>query len=318
MLQVKELPPFTRRNSELRARLKPLDLKAAPSAKLLRSNIRFGVEIETEGWKSSPAQTAGLAPWWEFKADGSLRGDDAVESVTTPLQGRRLVAGVTKFCKTLRGCKKPFSYRCSTHLHMNVLDLPVDKLEVLILLTLCADNFFFAAGEAERASNYNCRPISLMGEEIEELARASVDISHHMRSGQYDVILGDRNRYVGVNWAALWKFGTVEFRHFPGNADADKIIWWINLCQQLYIFSEQHTLKEVIDLVAAGIEAFGTAVFSKEFKKLRYDADVMDWGEVVGLMLLFKQTHKTLRLRHEAKTITFDAALRQKYVYIGD
>lgn len=249
-----------------------------------------------------------LGKWWAFKQDGSLRGGNAVEAVSHPLKGTMLVQGVRKLCKAMEQPRDPFGFRCSTHLHMNLLDMDIKRIPTLALLSLLADNLFFQAGGGERRINYNCRPASLVADEVDAIAQMCFGLERG--NDQPPQLLNERNRYLGTNWAALYKFGTVEYRHFPGCRDAATILWWVELCSNLYTAAEKLTVEDVLACAEKGPEAFIHTVFGEMDPRLAYQEWEQDWEETLETTTQFIGTYDAM----EGNDKTLHGFLKSEYI----
>ena len=256
--------------------------RSQPCSTDFGTDVLFGLEIESEGIQ----RTGGLAPrLWQTKSDGSLRGDYRLECVTYPLSGERLREAIRQYCANAQEASEPFSWRCSSHIHMNCLNLTAKQVAALMLLTYATDNYFYAAGDDARRCNYNCRPASLllpMAEFLGELARCF----HRGALQKAFRLLGGRAngrgepRYVGMNWWSLRKFGTVEFRHFPGTRDEEQLSRWIRMCGKLYAAAIKYgNIPRVATLLADGPDRFGEEVFGSDWSRMTYDTHLQDWQE---------------------------------------
>lgn len=254
----------------------------------------------------------GLSYWWKTVGDGSLRGELATEAVSQILYGTDALAALDNYEVVSAAHKEHFTFRCSTHIHLNMLDLPIQKFPVLALVTLGADNFLYAAGNRARHSNYNCRPLSLLAASVEALAISM----YHLAQGAPLIALHhlpEHLRYQGTNWTALGKHGTLEFRHFPGERSAARIVQWLNLVFGMYTYAERHTYDDVIELLTLGPEAFCADVFQGEMYDLLYEGCEADWTETEDMVEDF-QSYFT----EASKTQTFDSMLRSSYFLIGE
>lgn len=307
MSLLKNLEPFTEFQRRLTNNLTDFEHKA--SRVLTHSDCIYGIEVETETWRPEAAHQLKMHPYWHFTRDGSLRGDWAMEAVSVPMRGTTLVRAVRMLCSYLN--EKPFSYRCSTHVHLNLLDLDAKQLPSLALTCLLTDNLLFTAGGGERRGNYNCRPASVLFDEVELLANLSYHLAAHDNLGDHAARgFGERDRYLGTNFAALFKFGTVEFRHFPGTTSAKKLIGWCNLIGDIYEFATHHNVNEIMDLADEGVEVFGTEVFGGEFRTLTYREVDEDWVEALDTAFHFTAT----LARAAAGRKSFHGLLEAEYV----
>lgn len=262
-------------------------VESRTSKVLKHSNCIYGIEVESEQWGPSAETKDGLRTWWHFTGDGSLRGMLAMEAVSRPLKGTALVQGVRKLCRAINEeVEDAFTYRCSTHIHLNLLSMKQEYFPSLALTTILADNFLFQAAGGGRRGNYNCRSASVVMEEIEQLAVLSYHIAHNGTLGAPGQrlfgaggALGERNRYMATNFAALMKFGSVEFRHFPGSQKANEILGWCDLVGDIYAYASKTKVDNVYSLANKGYKEFLKTVFPDEHRALTYREAEQDWAE---------------------------------------
>lgn len=239
-----------------------------------------GVEIESEGIRRFDVDSN----LWELKRDDSLRGEFRLEAVTRPLCGDALLYALYCYEHNARRFTDPFSWRCSTHLHFNLLELTPQEVASLALITFAADNYFYAAGAEARRENYNCRPLSLLIPTAETLGEFARRMSRGHATRAVDGLRdreGGIHRYAGMNWFAIRTFGTLEIRHFPGSADMRQIVRWINLGTRLIHAARTYSMDDVVRLIDDGENAFGRAIFGDEWRNLAYDNHEQDWTEVL-------------------------------------
>ena len=149
--------------------------------------------------------------------------------------------------------------------------MDIEHLPSMGLLTILCDNMLFEAGGGQRELNYNSRPISLVSKELEAVALWARNPEVE------DVRIDPHARYIGTNWAAIEKFGTAEFRHFPGCSDPKLLIWWTNLLCRMYSHAEAHSIDELMEISVEGHKALGRAVFGGDYAKLESARAADDW-----------------------------------------
>lgn len=250
--------------------------------------------MESEGINNLGSLNRNL---WTTTTDGSLRGDHPFEAVSRALSNERLMEAIYQYCDIAQRCTDPFSWRCSTHVHMNMLDCTGKQVAATMLTSYAADNYFYAAGDDARRGNYNCRPVSLLIPMAEYLGTAARNLS----KGQYPKALAGMSpgraghsdqRYVGMNWYALPKFGTVELRHFPGSRNPEEILRWIRMAARLKKYGLTAKMTEVEKLIQSGPIAFGREVFGDMWDRVEYPGHEDDWHEVIDGLEHFMSLYK--------------------------
>jgi hypothetical protein len=261
--------------SALQRNVDAIKLDLEDSKVLDRSDILFGYELEVEGFVANEAFEDNLRGGpWHIVGDGSLRGNHAMELVSRPMGGRLGVRALRSICKQLNTQRDLFSYRCSTHLHMNMLNMGLKSLPTMGLLSILCDNMLYVAGGGGRNVNFNCRPISLVSEHVEGIA------AYLGNPAKYEWQLKKENRYLGTNWNSLVKFGTVEFRHFPGTSDPKSLIYWTNLLCRMYTAAENSSPEALMEK-CADPKTLGTFVFGQFYKRLESARAAEDWAETM-------------------------------------
>lgn len=315
MSQLNVYRPFSGIYSELLSEhlRKESDLQASNSAKLIRNDILTGIEIESEKFAFFSLRGTNQPLWdyWRSREDGSLRGVQAIELYSYPLCGRELSRAIRLYDEVTAG-SSPFTYRCATHYHLNVLDMDTAQIPSFMLASLAADNFLYYAGDETRSDNYNCRPMSLLVREIEAMGVWAGHIAAKKPALCGNGILNHHNRYMGVNWASLLKFGTVEFRHFPGERRKRLLYHWLNLLYSLYSLSEDLTPDEMYDLIMSGKDKFGRRAFGRHWKDLNYPGSDGDWSEVEDAVRLFMLVYRNRKAGKRGAS--FDALLRENFL----
>jgi hypothetical protein len=218
----------------------------------------YGIEIESEkaDLLDEEEDTREYPPYWLAKRDGSLRGDYPFEMATIPLTQGQLRPALEEYQDIVAHANETYSYRTSTHVHINVQHRQMSELIALVPSLIYADTHLFSMGCDERRGNYNCREQHLLKAMLPRLVRllsVSEPLDAVTRRRTLDDVVSDvdtspramweprprrRNslqdlRYMSTNWAAMTKFGTIEFRHFHGTSDPATIEQWALACNTL-------------------------------------------------------------------------------------
>lgn len=185
-----------------------------PHAELVSADA-LGIELELEGFSGdSMDQTSRLVrPLWSIIGDGSLR-NGGVEFITQGgFGGEKLVRAIDKLQTTLERVNYDASWRCSTHMHINMLDFTVNQVARFILVYAACEPVLFEFCGAYRKSSNFCTPLG-----------DSLPFHRKIMSRMYDDAISRRspqqvaNKYVALNVLPLFPdqrgraLGTVEFR----------------------------------------------------------------------------------------------------------
>ncbi|KWH03706.1 hypothetical protein WT58_24030 [Burkholderia territorii] len=186
---------------------------------------------------------------WRSEDDGSLRGhypDTRCEYIlTSPLK----IDAVGAALKTLKddldaaGAELKFSYRCSVHVHVNVQQMEYQQLLAMIYgYYLLEEPFMTYCGKSRKGNNF-CLRLSDAEGVLDTLTRMfeTPDMLHAMGH--------DHNRYAAMNFEALQKYGSLEFRGMEGNLDVKRIETWCKALVRLREWAiKQDTPKAVYEL----------------------------------------------------------------------
>lgn len=204
-----------------------------------------GIELELE----DVANVQEL-PYWGVKPDNSLR--NGIEYVLDqPYGGPTLNAALDSYY----GAKLRFenTIRTSTHIHVNVLDTELDAVRVMAMLMYTIEDGFYNVIEADRKWSGYSMPLSEMNS---TRLRHILSAPYPEHSGTIRGNLcptRNQERYYGFNLAATGKYGTVEFRYFPGGPAREELENWLDFCLAVKrIGVEIATPMELIDRINNG------------------------------------------------------------------
>lgn len=197
----------------------------------LIADYEIGIEIEVENVN---AHTCTEYVVWQMHNDGSLR-NSGYEYVTIPIKGKRIVFALNQFFGTMSPTIS-FSPRTSIHIHLNVLDMTPHQIGTLLMVYLVHEKLFYQFVGGCRDRNNFCVP--MLDSSWDKMLKTFLGES-------FIVPQMDQYRYMGLNVAALRKFGTLEFRHLGGTKDITKILKWINLIFCLKQFAMRQSWEDV-------------------------------------------------------------------------
>lgn len=202
------------------AKARPLEC-AAPS-------LLYGLEIELE---NCPNYMDMLVPGMTHKEDGSLR-NYGMEFILKPMTFSNVAHVLKTFYERNAIGHRNMSERCSVHVHTNCLNLSLQQLAPILLLYQAMEPLLFAWVGGERDKNIFCVPWS----ETLITANTLASVKESYR---------DWYKYTALNLRPLHQYGTIEFRHLPGQPDYTRILLWMNLIGSMYSFCDGKTLEEL-------------------------------------------------------------------------
>lgn len=181
---------------------------------------------------------------WKVTTDGSLGNDRRLgaEVVSPVLRGeegiaeaRRVVTAMAQF-----GCM--ISTRCGLHVHVGAGDLTVDHLRNLAISFVQAESAFDAIMPPSRRRDQNSYILSNRtafggaydNDAVNRAIAAFKGPRAKSRQGLIETVANANrgtygDRYRKLNFRALERQNTVEFRQHSGTVDADKVEHWVRL-----------------------------------------------------------------------------------------
>ncbi len=204
---------------------------------------RFGVEIELSNVprdlkdqlsyrdiacrNAEPHRSHGV---WTIVPDGSLRGPNTGELVSPPLMGLRGLGAIADVVETLRSTGARVNETCGLHVHHDARDYQRGWLHQAefwyeTFMPLMID----IVGEDRVLNTYSPSRLPIQ-----------VRRDHTRRRNP------DGNRYRAVNTAAFARHGTIEYRQHEPTLDAERIISWVVLTQQIHVQARKSETRLVV------------------------------------------------------------------------
>ncbi len=192
-----------------------------PVWELVDSETLVGIEVEVEN-------AGGNQPTylWQSKNDGSLR-NGGIEYVSFPMRGENVGIALNHLFNFTMNKDKVFSTRTSIHVHVDVRELTPEEVLKITCLYCAVEPVLYEWVGKGRASSIFCVPW-WKTHYINNVIRNLKTLEEHHGSVQ-----NQTNRYSGLNFDSMMKFGTLEFRHLAGTDDVRRIVTWINILLQL-------------------------------------------------------------------------------------
>lgn len=227
----------------------------------------IGIEIEAEGKNLQIVET----DLWRTEKDGSLRGnfpESAAEYVLKKPLPRNLVGtALDELIQLQKDATLSFSFRTSVHIHINVGDLTEEQLRCFayayVLLEEPLINF---CGKSRKANRFCLR--------IQDAERTLLHLQNFYERGieTLKAVSGDDIRYSAMNLAAIYKYGSMEFRAMRGTLDKGVIKNWISALLAVKDWSiKQETPKQIFDhFQTIGPDGFLTEVLGELSPQFTY------------------------------------------------
>lgn len=199
-----------------------------------------GIEIEMEGQRLPLV----FDRIWTVTRDGSLRGESIEYVLKRPCR-RDQVKSRLKILKDAfkknRAILLP-SDRCGVHIHINCQQLTFVETMNFALLFLTLEGLMVKWCGPEREGNMFC----LQSTEAEIL---TVKLHEAWQYQDFRYIQDDQFRYAALNFTALGKYGSLEFRSMRTTKNMKDIETWISML--LRIFDASRGFDQPRDIVGA-------------------------------------------------------------------
>ena len=167
----------------------------------LAFNAHVGIELEIEEC------TYIDVPYWDCKEDGSLR--NGCELVCAePYAGETLYAAIEALADEVGKTSAQGTWRCSTHVHLDVRDLESPALKKLILAYAFYEKVLFKCSGFHRYRSNFCPAFAVVQQQI---FNTSVAFNHE-GDRFFNGLVRGWDKYTSLNLLPLREFGSVEFR----------------------------------------------------------------------------------------------------------
>ena len=229
---------------------------------------RIGIEIECESTSRTYHDCARYlrgrraGDLWLAEQDGSLRGGDFGWEIKTRGEHGQPASEVRHALDSLMPLLMDSSgiWRAAVHTHVDARDLTTLQLSKLMAILYTVDQDIFNRFSPQRTESNFCVPLLNITPHVMSTIGA-------LREGIRDVVW---NKYSSCNFAALSRFGTVEFRHMQtpkidtslGSVQAGLgLIWEFALvATRLVSMIQDHPRRSLASLIEIAANIVGTSV----------------------------------------------------------
>jgi hypothetical protein len=218
----------------------------------------YGVEIELIG-QNLPRPEDWKDRTWVIHADGSLRpgpNEVALEYVTTgALSKEKLREALVAFDAQLKaaGAVLRKTHQTSTHVHVNfIYRSMLEVMNLITLHTILETSLVRSYCGDTRMGNTFCL-------RLQDAYGGVRFIQEAIQTKQFRAAWrGDGMRYNLLNLQSLPKFGSIEFRGYPGYETAERFFEWVEVISSLVKASEKFTSPAEIvrDFSRKGVRRF--------------------------------------------------------------
>ena len=167
----------------------------------LAFNAHVGIELEIEECSHLDIE------YWDCKEDGSLR--NGCEMVcAAPYAGETLYAAIEALAKGVGESDAQGTWRCSTHVHLDVRDLNAATLQKVILAYAFYEKVLFKCSGFHRYRSNFCPAFAVVQQQIFNVSSAFNSNGDRF----FNQLIRGWDKYTSLNLLPLRDFGSVEFR----------------------------------------------------------------------------------------------------------
>lgn len=197
-----------------------------------------GIELECETSESDSLEPSPmyleildiLKMFGKIASEGSLRGGFELQCAPMSIHIAKQIFPIVNELIALCGNTFQFTWRTSTHVHLNCLDLTGEELQVMLALVILLEPALFEFVGEERANSVFCRPV---GEAISKYELSAL-LGAPFSPSLLENYGGDWKKYSSINLKSFFKFKTCEFRLFPGFSNLEKMLQWLDIINAIY------------------------------------------------------------------------------------
>lgn len=243
----------------------------------------IGIEIEAEFNGVPPPGF--VTDFWKTEQDGSLRNGLEYTS-NNPVPYKHLRDALNEFAAKTKDFNFRESIRTSVHVHFNAGRLTMKEVFQVAVAYWLFENVLVEPHGSLRRGNLYC----LRAKDADDIVNAVCDTIKYLQGvkkiGGFPTVnlWGDNYRYAALNFAALGKYGSMEFRFMSGTTDTEEIYFWVDLLYQLFTNSVQLDVKRMVELAGAGRaekELLLTTLIGKDKKEKLLSLVESSWPDMV-------------------------------------
>jgi hypothetical protein len=199
------------------------EIPAGPDYTRPHPHTSVGIEIEVE---KMPARPPDFKRWTVDNNEGSLI--NGLEYVSDPVWGTAITDALNEIGQYFEEHRPYVSFRCSVHIHVNVLDMAIPNLKRLLELGVIYEPSFFRLHDTRR-DNIFCVPTASSYKIQQGLAA----VMKHLGNGAVADGGYIPSKYAAININNLGSLGTIEYRHMAGSINMQEISDWIDILLQM-------------------------------------------------------------------------------------
>lgn len=236
-----------------------------PPVKLVDTEQVFGIEVEIENvTKPIPSSLNNVG--WGWTEDGSLR-NAGQEFISLPMRGDSAVYSTIKLYEFLNKIGATCSPRTSVHMHVDMQSASIEQLWNTILLYMVFERVLYDFVGNDRDKNNFCIPLYCYPytfDFITVFAASPAQATHSWLK-----YTGLNLKPLGTNPSKLG-YGTIEFRHFSGSKDYNKVLTWVNIILSLVRTAKTNKFVDLYRTINSSSPQYLTNVVFGDLASLFY------------------------------------------------
>lgn len=188
-----------------------------------------GIEIEAEARNCNPFPTHDLPVGWNPTHDNSLRGISIEYVLNQPVKIDKVEDRIMSLQEAIKnnGTKVTYTYRAGVHVHINCQKLTMKQVLVFAALYYSIEEVLVEWCGSDRVGNFFC----LRARDAEGVLDYVGSVYGNGQNPTH--LANDAIRYAALNFCALPKYGSLEFRSLATTPDFEDIVKWATLLYNL-------------------------------------------------------------------------------------
>lgn len=239
---------------------------------LLRASGDIGIEIEVEGHSlpGTREATKEFDKLWAIHRDGSLRGESYEYVLRKPIPLNKVKAALATVSESYKKCnsKVDDSDRAGVHIHINCQELSIKQVMNFACVYFVVEDLMLEFCSESRRGNHFC----LRAKDAQFMIYQLQQVLEGKRLRGF---LNDNVRYSSMNFCALPKFGSLEFRALESGS-LHKIYTWAKILFDLKRVAIEY--DNPIDIVTSmsqnGFDNFLSHVLGSNYKLFKHIPDI--------------------------------------------
>ena len=191
-------------------------IRAIPDGLVLPGIAGLGFEVELEGGDGNWPQIEG----WQTTDDGSLRGNRIEYIFAGPQGGLTAEASLLAFEEAMKVYQPQPTFRCSTHVHMDVRLLNWNQYEKTVLAYMVFEDSFFDQQDRYRRNSNFCIPFMNNDWFSSQFGRRVIAMNSEMH--KFDGV-ARWTKYSALNLNVTAQHGSIEFRGSEALVTVEKL-----------------------------------------------------------------------------------------------